>query len=61
MPDAKTSLDPKLYYASDIDLTSSKATDLTVCEEVVGNMFLSGCYNIYPSPRRVQYDYRFIS
>ena len=61
MPDAKTSLDPKLYYASDIDLTSSKATDLTVCEEVMGNMFLAGCQNIYASPRRVQYDCRFIS
>jgi len=43
MPDAKTSLDPKSYYGSEIDLISNKAIDLTVCEEVVGNIFLSGC------------------
>ena len=30
MPDAKTSLDPKSYYGSEIELISNKAIDLTV-------------------------------
>ena len=43
MPDAKTSLESKSHYSNEIDLTSNKAMDLTVCEEVVGDMFLGGC------------------